>query len=42
MPLGISSSQLAAATRRSDDRQVTLLRFRLLTIGDVSVKHTGR
>ena len=35
----ISSSQLAPATRRSVDRQCPLLRFRLLTIGDVSAKH---
>jgi hypothetical protein len=43
MPLGTSSSRgCAPATRRSVDRQVTMLRYRLLTIRDVSVKHTGR
>jgi hypothetical protein len=43
MPLG--HLLLAAArlqTRCAVDRQVTLLRFRLLTIFDVSVKHTAR
>jgi hypothetical protein len=41
MPLGISSFRFLAWNFRSG-RQVTLLRFRLLTNCAISVKHTAR